>query len=224
MVSEHLLRFSAQISSILRVFSLLSSIIGSISSLPYSISSISSLSSFSDQNPVNTMVSVHNLRRRTVRSRRSAERSPPIRETTPVNSTLAHHPPMNVPIPPVDYTDLYSPYALTNGDNPGNVIIPEVLDGTNYSSWSVAMSVALDAKNKMSFIDGSLRRPPDTDPSFRYWLRCNSMVKSWLLNCVSKQIYKSILRLNDAAEIWKDLLSRFHITNLPRSYHLTQQI
>ncbi|XP_056841747.1 uncharacterized protein LOC130494925 [Raphanus sativus] len=50
------------------------------------------------------------------------------------------------------------------------------------------------------------------------------MVKAWILNSVTKQIYGSILRFNDASEIWKDLATRFRITNLPRSYHLTQQI
>lgn len=50
------------------------------------------------------------------------------------------------------------------------------------------------------------------------------MVKSWILNSVTKQIYGSILRFQDASEIWKDLTVRFHITNLPRSYQLTQQI
>lgn len=50
------------------------------------------------------------------------------------------------------------------------------------------------------------------------------MVKSWILNSVTKQIYGSILRFNDASEIWKDLMTRFRITNSPRSYHLTQQI
>ncbi|KAL9298848.1 putative retrotransposon gag domain-containing protein [Arabidopsis thaliana] len=59
---------------------------------------------------------------------------------------------------------------------------------------------------------------------FRIWSRCNSLVKSWILNSVSKQIYKSILRFSDASEIWKDLATRFHITNLPRSYQLSQQI
>lgn len=50
------------------------------------------------------------------------------------------------------------------------------------------------------------------------------MVKSWILNTVSKQIYKSILCSNDAEEIWKDLETHFYITNLPRSYQLSQQI
>lgn len=50
------------------------------------------------------------------------------------------------------------------------------------------------------------------------------MVKLWLLNSVSQQIYRSILRLNDAADIWKDLQCRFHMTTLPRNFNLTQEI
>lgn len=50
------------------------------------------------------------------------------------------------------------------------------------------------------------------------------MVKSWILNSVAKQIYGSILCFIDASAIWKDLTSKFHITNFPRSYQLTQQI
>ena len=50
------------------------------------------------------------------------------------------------------------------------------------------------------------------------------MVKSWILNFVTKPIFGSILRFNDASDIWKDLLARYHLTNLPRSYQLTQQI
>ena len=52
------------------------------------------------------------------------------------------------------------------------------------------------------------------------WSRCNSIVKSWILNSASKQIYKSILRFNDTFEIWNDLSARFHIMNLPRSYEI----
>ncbi|CAL9218574.1 unnamed protein product [Arabidopsis halleri] len=126
---------------------------------------------------------------------------------------------------PIENPDsIHSPYHLTNGDNPGISIISEVLDGNNYDDWQIAMKTSLDAKNKLAFIDGSILRPSETDAIFRIWSRCNSMVKSWLLNSVSKQIYKSILCFSDASEIWKDLSTRFHITNLPRSYQLSQQI
>lgn len=86
------------------------------------------------------------------------------------------------------------------------------------------MCISLDAKNKIGFIDGTLIRPPDIDPTFRLWSRCNSMVKSWLLNYVSPQIYRSILRLTDASDIWRDLHGRIHLTNLPRTFNLTQEI
>uniref|UniRef100_A0A1J3ERY3 Retrotransposon Copia-like N-terminal domain-containing protein n=1 Tax=Noccaea caerulescens TaxID=107243 RepID=A0A1J3ERY3_NOCCA len=119
---------------------------------------------------------------------------------------------------------IHSPFFLTSGDNPGITIIHEVLDDTNYDNWCIATNIALDAKNKIAFVDGSLPRPIESHRTFRIWSRCNSMVKSWILNSVSKQIYKSILRFNDASEIWNDLQTRYHITNLPRFYNSSQQI
>jgi len=178
------------------------------------------------------MVSVDKLRRRTRRSsKNSAEKTPDRVQTSPdppisppIQQNLNKRPSM-YPLPQFNFSDAhYSPFALSNGDSPGNTLVSEVLDGTNFSSWKIAMFVSLDAKNKIAFVDGTLPRPPESDPSFRVWSLCNSMVKSWILNSVTKQIYKSILRFNDAAEIWKDLDTRYHITNLPRSYQLTQQI
>ena len=72
----------------------------------------------------------------------------------------------------------YSPYFLTSGDNPGASIIFEVLDGTNYSTWILAITIVLDAKNKLSFVGGSLPRSPENHPHYRIWSRCSSMVKS----------------------------------------------
>lgn len=50
------------------------------------------------------------------------------------------------------------------------------------------------------------------------------MVKSWLLNFVSNQIYHSSLCLNDSSDLWCDLQGHFHMTNLLRTFNLTQQI
>lgn len=148
------------------------------------------------------------------------------------SATSARHVPIPEQSPPASpdsprYDELspdniHSPYYLTNVDNTGLSIISEPLDGSNYDNWSIAMKIALDAKNKLAFIDGSIVRPAESHHNFRIWSRCNLMVKSWILSTVSKQIYKSILRFNDVAEIWKDLLTRFHITNLTRSYQLSQ--
>lgn len=83
------------------------------------------------------------------------------------------------------------------------------------------MKIALDAKNKIGFVYWTLTRPDTSDPTFRIWSRCDSMVKSWLLNFVSPRIYRSILRLTDAADIWRDSMVVF---TSPRTFSLTQEI
>lgn len=155
--------------------------------------------------------------------------NPPIPVTFAVNPTVQSQN-FNVPISIQSQEAFafdgiqYSPYFLNSGDNPGSSIISEVLNGLNYNTWNIAITTALDAKNKIAFVDGSLPRPLDSHPHYRIWSRCNAMVKSWILNSVTKEIYGSILRFNDASAIWQDLMIRFHITNLPRSYQLTQQV
>ena len=125
----------------------------------------------------------------------------------------------------VDLTDLiHSPYFMHTSDHPGLILISIKIDGSKFDDWEAAMKIALEAKNKIGFVDGSLPRPLESDLNFRIWSRCNSLVKSWILNSVSTQIYRSILRLSDATDVWNDLHSRFHMTNLPRTYNLTQDI
>ena len=125
----------------------------------------------------------------------------------------------------VDLTDLiHSPYFMHTSDHPGLILISIKIDGSKFDDWEAAMKIALEAKNKIGFVDGSLPRPLESDLNFRIWSRCNSLVKSWILNSVLTQIYRSILRLNDATDVWNDLHSRFHMTNLPRTYNLTQDI
>ncbi|CAB77838.1 putative reverse transcriptase [Arabidopsis thaliana] len=118
----------------------------------------------------------------------------------------------------------HSPYHLVSSDHPGLVLAPELLDGNSYGTWIIAMTTSIEAKNKLGFVDGSIPKPDDDDPYCKIWRRCNSMVKSWLLNSVSKEIYTSILYFPTAAAIWKDLYTRFHKSSLPRLYKLRQQI
>lgn len=86
------------------------------------------------------------------------------------------------------------------------------------------MTTSLEAKNVIGFIDGSIPKPEETDAYYNIWCRCNSMVKSWLLNSVTKKIYTIILYFQSAADIWKDLHTGFHKSNLPRLYKLRHQL
>ncbi|VVA31420.1 PREDICTED: LOW QUALITY PROTEIN [Prunus dulcis] len=58
--------------------------------------------------------------------------------------------------------ELSNPYYVHPSYHPGHVLVSEKLDGANYSSWSKSMLHALRAKNKIGFIDGSIK-PPSED-------------------------------------------------------------
>lgn len=52
------------------------------------------------------------------------------------------------------------------------------------------MLIALRAKNRTEFIDGTCTRPDLAQPtSLRQWKRCNALVLSWIVNSVSKESF-----------------------------------
>lgn len=59
--------------------------------------------------------------------------------------------------------DVHDPLHILTSDTPGVSLIAEQLIGTeNYAIWSRSMLIALRAKNKLVFIDRSLKRPEST--------------------------------------------------------------
>ncbi|XP_042058513.1 uncharacterized protein LOC121802892 [Salvia splendens] len=120
--------------------------------------------------------------------------------------------------------DTSNPYFLHPSDNPGIILVPQQLTGSNYVAWSRSFSTALLAKNKLVFVDGSILRPARDDLLYQPWIRCNSMVISWLRNSVSPQICSSIMYLDDAYAIRYDLKERFSTCDPTRIYQLMQQL
>ena len=97
------------------------------------------------------------------------------------------------------------------------------------------MWMALNAKNKLGFmdgsisqqlgfIDGSISQPSPDEPTAGVWSRCNSMVISWLLNAVFKDIAGSLLYLDTAQAVWANLHDRFRQSNPPRIFQIKQQL
>ncbi|KAL5832253.1 hypothetical protein ACOSQ4_017607 [Xanthoceras sorbifolium] len=123
-------------------------------------------------------------------------------------------------------TSFYSPYFLHHSDNPGTVLVSQPLIGNeNYSTWSHAMLMALSAKNKIAFVDGTLPKPSDKkDSNYIPWVRCNDMLLSWLLNSLSKDIATSVIYMGSIQEVWNDLKDRFSQTNAPRIFQIQQAI
>lgn len=82
------------------------------------------------------------------------------------------------------------------------------------------MSMALTAKNKLTFFDGSYSRPQLDDLLYGACNRCNSMVISWFLNSVSREVADSLMYISTTSEVWTDLRDRFHQSNAPRIFQL----
>ena len=108
---------------------------------------------------------------------------------------------------PMDDSD--SPYLLHSNDHTSLILVSHQLSGPNFHTWRRAMVMALTAKNKLVFINGALPCPPFIDLLFAIWSRCDSMVSSWILNAVSKEIVDSLFYLDSASVIWSDLCECF---------------
>ena len=118
-----------------------------------------------------------------------------------------------------------SPYFLSNSDNPGVSLVVQHLTEENYSTWSRAVLIALDAKSKIGFIDGSLLKPQSVDhPLYTAWCKCNSTVLAWLFNSVSKDLQPSVVYFKTAREVWLDFQHRFSQGNGPRIFELRKEI
>jgi len=59
-----------------------------------------------------------------------------------------------------------SPYYIHPGENPVQVLVSPSLHETNYSSWSRNMRRALMSKNKLKFVDGSIKVPARDEPIY----------------------------------------------------------
>ncbi|KAK2459095.1 putative mitochondrial protein [Trifolium repens] len=71
------------------------------------------------------------------------------------------------------------------------------------------MRRALGAKNKLSFIDGSLPIPDLQDLNRSAWERCNHLIHSWIINSVSDSIAQTLVFHETAIDAWEDLRERF---------------
>jgi hypothetical protein len=127
----------------------------------------------------------------------------------------------SVPISNENFANLF---FLHHGDSPSTVLVSQTLNGDNYSTWRRSMEMALTAKNKVSFIDGTILKPSSNDPSFLAWVWCNTMVLSWILNSVSTKIANSVVFIVFTSAMWSDLQERFSQSNGPRIFQLQKKI
>ncbi|RVW81703.1 Retrovirus-related Pol polyprotein from transposon RE1 [Vitis vinifera] len=87
------------------------------------------------------------------------------------------------------------------------VLVSKPLNGDNYSTWCRAMTISLNAKSKLGFIDGTTTMPSATDKPDKHasWKKCNDMILSWILNSLSQDLADSVIFSTTAQEIERDI-------------------
>ncbi|KAL0321839.1 UNVERIFIED_CONTAM: hypothetical protein Scaly_2480300, partial [Sesamum calycinum] len=64
---------------------------------------------------------------------------------------------------------------IQTSDNPGTVLVSNLLDSTNFLSWSCSIKVTLRAKMKLGFINGKIVKPDEEDEEFEQWERADGI-------------------------------------------------
>ena len=73
--------------------------------------------------------------------------------------------------------DPRSHFFLHHGESPGAILVTQLLTEDNYPNWARAMLMALDAKSKLCFVDGSVTVSMAVTPLEKIaWSKNNSMI------------------------------------------------
>nr|GEX13049.1 hypothetical protein [Tanacetum cinerariifolium] len=104
-------------------------------------------------------------------------------------------------------------------DSTSTFLIPFKLIGHEiYRIWAIAMKLALQARNKYAFVDGSCVKSAydSSNVLSAQWDRCNVVVLTWIINYVSADVYMRLVYYVDATSIWKDLESTYDKGGIPQ--------
>ncbi|XP_021597215.1 uncharacterized protein LOC110603688 [Manihot esculenta] len=120
--------------------------------------------------------------------------------------------------------NLGDPLTLQSSDHPGMVLVSAPLVGANFRSWYRAIRIALGAKQKLEFIEGTVTVPDKESDSYEQWKRCDFMVTSWILNSISRELVDGFIYTALARDLWLEITERFGECNGTMIYELRRKI
>jgi len=97
------------------------------------------------------------------------------------------------------------PLYLQGSNHPGMQLTNVKLNGLNFQQWSRAVKIALRTKMKLGFLDATCGKPALGSSTYDQWIRCDSMVVSWLLNSIDPSLSGAFIYANSAVELWNEL-------------------
>ncbi|XP_058003648.1 uncharacterized protein LOC131180063 [Hevea brasiliensis] len=95
--------------------------------------------------------------------------------------------------------------SLLGSDHPGMILVSVPLIGSNFRSWCHAMKIALGAKQKLGFVDGSILELEEGSEGHEKWKRCDYMITSWILNSMSKELVEAFIYTASARELRNEI-------------------
>lgn len=86
------------------------------------------------------------------------------------------------------------------------------------------MILALRAKDKLCFINGKIEQLEENSVEYDQWHRVDSMIMSWILNAMSKELLDAFLYVTNFRELWIEIEERFVESNGPMLYQIKREI
>ncbi|XP_074315620.1 uncharacterized protein LOC141651825 [Silene latifolia] len=121
-----------------------------------------------------------------------------------------------------------SPLYLHPSDSPSLNVTQIIFDGTNYDMWADAVKNGLDAKNKLAFIEGRIKKPAshgeEDSLELVAWRQCNAMLRAWLQNVIDPKLHPSITFTQPIEDVWEELRVRYSAGNAPRVHQLKSEL
>ncbi|XP_021866456.2 uncharacterized protein [Spinacia oleracea] len=121
----------------------------------------------------------------------------------------------------INYND---PYFLSSSDNSNSQLGQIIFNGDNYLNWSRSVRLALGAKNKLGFVDGSLLRPSADSSDLQKWVRNDYMATGWILCSMEKSIAESFIFNHSARDLWLEMQERYVHSNAPQLYEIHKKL
>ncbi|CAJ2664176.1 unnamed protein product [Trifolium pratense] len=107
-----------------------------------------------------------------------------------------------------------------------SALTPERLDGTNYPEWSLNAQNKIRGRKRWGYVSGTKAAPKDEkSDEYETWEDENCLVKSWLLDSMTKDIRSLFLRLATAKEIWDTVKETYSVNqDASRAYQLYREV
>ncbi|XP_074319778.1 uncharacterized protein LOC141656688 [Silene latifolia] len=115
-------------------------------------------------------------------------------------------------------------FSVIQVENPSQNITQIRFNGSNYDEWSRSFLLALLAKGKDGYLDGSETKPADTAATFKQWRSNNALVTAWIFNSMESEVRNQISSRPEAKLLWQDIKKCFCQGNDPRIYQLQAEL